>query len=94
MDQELVNKTNNLHYKNFDKTLGPEKCLVVLKFPFITSNSDILERKIKQLWSEKLFMQQKSIENYHFSCFCKVGYIGLTIRKPLKKWFIREFQRV
>ena len=32
--QELVNKTIKLHSKNLDriKTIGPEKCIVTLKF--------------------------------------------------------------
>ena len=49
--QELVNKTIKLHLKNLDriKTIGPEKCIVTLKVPFINKSSEILEKKIKHL---------------------------------------------
>ena len=49
--QELVNKTIQLHLKNLDKikTIGPEKCIVTLKVPFINKSSEILEKKIKHL---------------------------------------------
>ena len=49
--QELVNKTTKLHLKNLDriKTIGPEKCIVTLKVPFINKSSEILEKKIKHL---------------------------------------------
>ena len=47
--QELVNKTPKLHLKNLDKIrrVGPGKCIVTLKFPFINKSSDILENKFK-----------------------------------------------
>ena len=49
--QELVNKTIHLHVKNLDriKTIGPEKCVVTLKIPFINKSSEMLEKKIRQL---------------------------------------------
>ena len=49
--QELVNKTIHLHVKNLDriKTIGPEKCVVMLKIPFINKSSEMLEKKIRQL---------------------------------------------
>ena len=47
--QELVNKTIKLHLTNLDriKTIGPEKCIVTLKVPFIIKSSEILEKIIK-----------------------------------------------
>ena len=49
--QELVNKITKLHLKNLDriKKIGPVKCIVTLKFPFINKSSEILEKKIKHL---------------------------------------------
>ena len=39
--QELVNKTITTHLKNLHKrkVLGPEKCVITLKLPFINKNS-------------------------------------------------------
>ena len=31
------------------KTIGPEKCIVTLKVPFINKSSEILEKKMKHL---------------------------------------------
>ena len=47
--QELVNKTIHLHVKNLDrlKTVGPEKCVVTLKIPFINKSLEMLEKKIR-----------------------------------------------
>ena len=41
--QELVNKTIQLHLKNLDriKTIGQKKCIVTLKVRFIIKSSDI-----------------------------------------------------
>jgi len=49
--QELVIKTIQLQLKNLDKikTIGPEKCTVTLKVPFINKSLEILEKKIKHL---------------------------------------------
>ena len=49
--QELVKKTVHLHLKNLKriKTLGPKKCVVTLKIPFINKSSEMLEKKIRQL---------------------------------------------
>ena len=37
--------------KNLDriKTIGPDKCVVTLKIPFINKSSEMLEKKIRQL---------------------------------------------
>ena len=45
--QELENKTIQLHLNNLDKikTVGPEKCTVTLKAPFINKSPEILEKK-------------------------------------------------
>ena len=47
--QELVNKTIQLHLKNLDKiqTIGPVKCTVTLKVPFINKSSENYEKKRK-----------------------------------------------
>ena len=49
--QELVNKTIHLHLKSLNRirTIGPEKCVVTLKVPFINKSSEMLENKIRQL---------------------------------------------
>ena len=46
--QQLLINTVNLHLQSFDKrkTLGPEKCLVTLKLPFINKSSEMLEYKL------------------------------------------------
>ena len=31
------------------KTIGPEKCVVTLKIPFINKSSEMLEKKIRQV---------------------------------------------
>ena len=49
--QELVTKTINMHLKSYNKikTLGPEKCVVTLKLPFLSKRSELVEKKVKQL---------------------------------------------
>ena len=63
--QGVVNKTIYLRLKNLDttKTIGPEKCVVTFKIPFIHKSSEMLETKIRQLM--KLLIMQQTQDCLH-----------------------------
>ena len=61
--QELVNKTISNHIKNLNKRklLGPQKCELTLKLPFINSNSIAFEKNIKQIIRNSYFASKPRI---------------------------------
>ena len=71
--QELVKKTVHLHLKNLKriKTLGPKKCVVTLKIPFINKSSEMLEKKIRQL-----------IRNTYYAAYPRIVFTSKPLLTP------------
>ena len=45
-------------------TLGPEKCVVVLKIPYINKSSVVLDNKIRQLIRKTWMQQTQGLSSY------------------------------
>ena len=49
MEYQFCIASTRSHDFKKSKTFGPEKCVVTLKLPFISKNSEMVKKKYKQL---------------------------------------------
>ena len=82
--QELVNKTISIHLINLNKSklIGPRRCVVTLKLPFVNKNSIAVEKNIKQL-----------IRGAYFAARPRIIFTSMSLVKPGGKDLVPKFKK-